>query len=104
MEVINEVTLNLKDFIEKLLPEQIANGLEMAGTYTQNIVKGNTPVATGILRNSISHVVNNEKKECVVGTNVEYAPYVEMKKEFFQSTVDGDISGILDAFQKGAKL
>ena len=38
--------------------------------------KKNTPVDTGRLRNSISQAV--EDKSAYIGTNVEYAPYVEL--------------------------
>lgn len=33
---------------------------------------------TGNLRNSITHIVDTEKNEMIIGTPVEYAPYVEL--------------------------
>ena len=35
-------------------------------------------VDTGRLRNSITHVVRESEQAVYIGTNVEYAPYVEM--------------------------
>lgn len=35
-------------------------------------------VDTGNLRNSVTHVVDAADRSVVVGTNVEYAPYVEL--------------------------
>ena len=36
------------------------------------------PVDTGLLRNSITHAVDTEEKSVIIGTNVEYAAYVEL--------------------------
>lgn len=50
--------------------------LEIIGMRAEKYAKALCPVDTGNLRNSISHqtVGNNEVH---IGTNVEYAPYVE---------------------------
>jgi coproporphyrinogen III oxidase len=37
------------------------------------------PVVTSNLRNSVTHVA--DERTAIVGTNVEYAPYVELRKE-----------------------
>ena len=36
------------------------------------------PVDTGNLRNSITHTVDGAGQKTYIGTNVEYAPYVEL--------------------------
>ena len=36
------------------------------------------PVDTGRLRNSITHIVDEGTRHVIIGTNVEYAPYVEL--------------------------
>ena len=54
----------------------IKNGLEAIGLTAETYAKQETPVYTGRLRNSISHVVDGEA--AYIGTNVEYAPYVEL--------------------------
>ena len=51
-------------------------GLEAIGMTAEGHAKKNTPVDTGRLRNSIAHAV--EDKAAYIGTNVEYAPYVEL--------------------------
>ena len=58
------------------LEKGIKNGLEAIGLTAETYAKKATPVDTGRLRNSISHAVDGEA--VYIGSNVEYAPYVEM--------------------------
>ena len=58
------------------LEKGIKNGLEAIGLTAETYAKKATPVDTGRLRNSISHTVDGEA--AYIGTNVEYAPYVEL--------------------------
>ena len=51
-------------------------GLEVIGLTAEGYAKKDTPVDTGRLRNSISHATDDEAE--YIGTNVEYAPYVEL--------------------------
>ena len=51
-------------------------GLEAIGLAAEGYAKKETPVDTGRLRNSISHATDDEA--AYIGTNVEYAPYVEL--------------------------
>ena len=51
-------------------------GLEAIGLSAEGHAKMITPVDTGRLRNSISHATDDEA--AYIGTNVEYAPYVEL--------------------------
>ena len=51
-------------------------GLEAIGLTAEGHAKKETPVDTGRLRNSISHETDDES--AYIGTNVEYAPYVEL--------------------------
>ena len=51
-------------------------GLEAIGLSAEGHAKKETPVDTGRLRNSISHATDDEA--AYIGTNVEYAPYVEL--------------------------
>ncbi len=51
-------------------------GLEAIGLTAEGHAKRITPVDTGRLRNSISHATDGEA--AYIGTNVEYAPYVEL--------------------------
>lgn len=51
-------------------------GLEAIGLTAEGHAKNETPVDTGRLRNSINHATDDEAS--YIGTNVEYAPYVEL--------------------------
>ena len=51
--------------------------LEIIGGKAESYAKALCPVDTGRLRNSITHVQMDEETE-VIGTNVEYAPHVEL--------------------------
>ena len=54
----------------------IPRGLEAIGLAAEGHAKKITPVDTGRLRNSIAHAV--DKDAAYIGTNVEYAPYIEL--------------------------
>ena len=56
--------------------EQIDVALETIGLVAEGYAKRLCPVDTGRLRNSISHAVDNSA--AYIGTNVDYAVYVEM--------------------------
>ena len=64
---------------EALSAEQAARNkaLEIIGGKAESYAKKLCPVDTGRLRNSITHQQYDEHTE-VIGTNVEYAPYVEL--------------------------
>ena len=54
-----------------------ATALEIIGGKAESYAKKLCPVDTGRLRNSITHQQYDENTE-IIGTNVEYAPYVEL--------------------------
>lgn len=62
--------------VKSAMEKAIARGLEEIGLTAEAYAKLKCPVDTGRLRNSISHDARD--KEVYIGTNVEYAPYVEM--------------------------
>jgi HK97 gp10 family phage protein len=64
-----------KNEVIKEKDEAIQRALEIIGLVAESYAKMNCPVDTGNLRNSISHTV--KKDTAYIGTNVEYAPYVE---------------------------
>lgn len=69
----------IKDNTEEVLSAMenaIERGLEAIGLTAERHAKKNTPVDTGRLRNSIGHAV--EDKAVYIGSNVEYAPFVEL--------------------------
>lgn len=107
MAVSFKIVENNKDEIQGELEEAIERALEAVGLQAENYVKMNVPVDTGLLRNSITHAIAGkhaaistysadhpkkgqpasgsysgsapyEKNTVFIGTNVEYAPYVEL--------------------------
>ena len=54
-----------------------ARALEIIGGKAESYAKKLCPVDTGRLRNSITHARYDQNTE-VVGSNVDYAPYVEL--------------------------
>lgn len=56
----------------------IDRALEEIGLAAEGYAKRACPVDTGNLRNSITHAVESAEDAVYVGTDVEYAPYVEM--------------------------
>lgn len=67
-------TDNSKEVLAAML-EAKARALESCGLVAEGYAKKATPVDTGNLRNSVSHKVT--KDAVYIGTNTEYAPYVE---------------------------
>lgn len=65
------------ELVKKAMSEQIEKALEKVGLTAEAYAKLNCPVDTGRLRNSITHAVAMDEKAVYIGTNVEYAPYVE---------------------------
>jgi len=53
------------------------SALEEVGFFVEAEAKSRTTVATGTLKRSITSVVDTNDKSVTVGTNIEYATYVE---------------------------
>lgn len=71
---IIEITDNSQEFINAM-KQQALKALTECGMVAEGYAKGLAAVDTGALRNSITFkVVDNE---CYIGTNQQYAPYVE---------------------------
>ena len=68
-------TSNVNDILSALEKGK-RNALTAIGATAETYAKKATPVDTGRLRNSISHTVDGEA--AYIGSNVEYAPYVEL--------------------------
>ena len=60
----------------KAFEQATERGLEKIGLVAENYAKKLAPVDTGRLRNSITHAVDGT--DVYIGSNVEYAPYVEL--------------------------
>ena len=52
--------------------------LEECGLTAERYAKKACPVDNGTLRNSITHAVDDAEPAAYIGTNVEYAAYVEL--------------------------
>lgn len=62
----------------KLFESSLRRALEEVGLVAEGYAKRLCPVDTGRLCNSITHVTGYGAKAVYIGTNVEYARYVEM--------------------------
>ena len=72
-----EITDNTEEVKSELL-EKIERGLIACGLTAEGHAKSLCPVDTGRLRNSITNQVDMSEQAVYIGTNVEYAPYVEL--------------------------
>ena len=73
-----EVRVDNRDEFKRGLHAALATALEEIGLTAEGYAKRACPVDVGRLRNSITHIVDEGGKCAVIGTNVEYAPYVEL--------------------------
>lgn len=72
-----EFTDNSKEVLAAM-QEAALRALEKCGLTAEGYAKRETPVDTGNLRNNITHAVDDEELAAYVGTDVEYAAYVEL--------------------------
>lgn len=83
------VTFN--DYSDEVLAafdDACSRALERCGLQAEGYAKDLAPVDTGALRNSISHKVTGEPA-AYIGTNMEYAPYVEFGTGQYSTTGGG---------------
>lgn len=64
--------------VKEALKAALLRGLEKCGLVAEGYAKKRCPGDTGNLRNSITHVVDEDDSAVYIGTNNEYAPYVEL--------------------------
>lgn len=77
-------SVQLIDNSEKVLAsmrQQAVLGLKAIGQKAEGYAKKDCPVDTGRLHNSISNQVVESEMAVYIGTNVEYAPYVEFNEK-----------------------
>lgn len=72
-----EITDN-SDAVKEAFEAAIMRGLEKCGLTAEGYAKKLCPVDTGNLRNSITHVVDEQEPAAIIGTDNEYAAYVEL--------------------------
>lgn len=73
-----EVREDNRQAIANAIDKALMRGLEKVGLVAEGYAKRLCPVDTGRLRNSITHQINDSEKSVYIGTNVEYAPHVEL--------------------------
>lgn len=66
------------DEVLKGLSDAVERALTRIGLSAEGYAKKECPVDTSNLRNSITHEVVQSEKAVYIGTNVEYAAYVEL--------------------------
>lgn len=71
---------NHAEEIKREMKERLERAVSKVGGTCMNYAKKNCPVKTGYLRRSITHQTTKDGDNIVeeIGTNVEYAPYVEL--------------------------
>lgn len=72
-----EITDNSKE-VSAAIKAALLRGLEKIGLVAEGYAKKLCPVDTGNLRNSITHVVDEQEPAAIIGTDNEYAAYVEL--------------------------
>jgi HK97 gp10 family phage protein len=73
--------------------QRVIDKLEAAGKFVEDSSKLLVAVDTGNLRGSITHQVDEVELSCRVGTNVEYAPYIEFGTGEFAENSKGRKGG-----------
>lgn len=71
------VNININKAITGEVAGACRRALEVCGGMAESYAKMRCPVDTGNLRNSITHQMDGDDA-VVIGTAVEYAPYVEL--------------------------
>lgn len=76
MSDVNIRITDNSDLVGEEFQQACERALTRIGLQAETYAKRECPVDTGNLRNSITNAVDD--KSAYVGTNVEYAPYVEL--------------------------
>lgn len=73
-----EINADNTETVLNAITAALNRSLTKIGMAAEGYAKLECPVDTGRLRNSITHEVVPSEKAVYIGTNVEYAPYVEL--------------------------
>lgn len=76
-KVVDVKIIDHSDEVIKAMRDKVLLGLKSIGQEAEGYAKDDCPVDTGRLRNSIANEVVDSENAVYIGTNVEYAPYVE---------------------------
>lgn len=72
-----EITDNSKQ-VQAAFEAAALRALEKCGLTAEGYAKKQAPVSSGNLRNSITHEVDSAEPAVIIGSNSEYAAYVEL--------------------------
>lgn len=85
-----EVRADNRKAFKSAFNQALARALEEIGLTAEGYAKKACPVHTGRLGNSITHVIRPSEKAVYIGTNVEYAIFVECDhKSLSGKTIEG---------------
>lgn len=73
-----EIRENNAAQVEAALNSAIAKAITMIGQQAEGYAKMMCPVDTSRLKNSITNQIDMQENAVYIGTNVEYAPFVEL--------------------------
>lgn len=95
-----EIKIKDKEIIQQL-EQKLEQKMKEACVLVQDNAKQRCPVDTGRLQGSLTYQVQKDGNEVegLVGTNVEYAPYVEVRTPFLEPARDENRDRILQLFQ-----
>lgn len=85
----DDVQAKLKEFLDNGMYQALGQGLNKAALIIESKAKQNCPVNDGQLRQSISHDVDEREGIAIIGSNTEYAPYVEVGTGIYSSEGNG---------------
>lgn len=105
MKMDFKIKTNNIDQIKAASEQAVRIGLEMCGLQAEAYAIKKCPVDTGRLRGSITHGVIQEELTAFIGTNVEYASYVEYgtsktaPQPYFKPAINNHKQEYRDIFQ-----
>lgn len=73
-----QIAANIRKAAQTDIPNALGKGLDKAGALVAGKAKASCPVDTGLLRNSIQFKSSVADSMVVIGSNVFYAPFVEI--------------------------
>ena len=88
-----QIAANINKVANVDIPNKLAQGLEKACLVVERAAKTEAPVQTGALRSSISHKVSIGSLDGVIGSTIDYAPYVEIGTGIYSSMGGGRQGG-----------
>lgn len=83
------ILTDLSDLVLEAFGDAVTRALVRCGQEAEGYAKELVPVDTGNLRNSITHRVKLGEKAVYIGTNSEYAAYVELGTGKYSKTGGG---------------